>query len=251
MGTRLGWSTAPASRLRPPREPGRSAPSARNPGRTARRTRRPRWAAGGGGDPATGTHQTAGVADGARQTGESGMTTAGQVRLFPPIAERLDALAEASGMTRSELLRTLVLEATMPRTPRRSRTATNCSGCWASRRGWGTCRRCGSCCATSASSGHRPGRWAWWTSWPHEGHRTDDRDPGAPGYDRYRSRSRASSVDDLRERRRPTPLGSGRLVGERRQRRWRTECVPSLSLDYSQPDAIKQLIALRRRRTRL
>ena len=36
------------------------------------------------------------------------------VRLFPPQAERLDALAEARGVTRSELLRTLVLEATVP-----------------------------------------------------------------------------------------------------------------------------------------
>ena len=44
------------------------------------------------------------------------MTTRVSVRLFPPIAERLDALAEARGMTRSELLRTLVLEATVPDT---------------------------------------------------------------------------------------------------------------------------------------
>ena len=44
------------------------------------------------------------------------MTTRVSVRLFPPIAERLGALAEARGMTRSELLRTLVLEATVPDT---------------------------------------------------------------------------------------------------------------------------------------
>lgn len=36
------------------------------------------------------------------------------VRLFPPQAERLDALAQARGMSRSELLRTLVFEATLP-----------------------------------------------------------------------------------------------------------------------------------------
>src|SRR5687768_2963040 len=44
------------------------------------------------------------------------MTPRVSVRLFPPQAERLDALAEARGMTRSELLRTLVLEATVPDT---------------------------------------------------------------------------------------------------------------------------------------
>ena len=42
------------------------------------------------------------------------MTTRVSVRLFPPQAARLDALAGARGMTRSELLRTLILEATMP-----------------------------------------------------------------------------------------------------------------------------------------
>ena len=42
------------------------------------------------------------------------MTPRVSVRLFPPQAERLDALAEARGMTRSELLRTLVFEATLP-----------------------------------------------------------------------------------------------------------------------------------------
>ena len=46
-------------------------------------------------------------------------------------------------MTRSELLRTLILEATMPADAAVIPDATNCSGCWASRRGWGTCRRAG------------------------------------------------------------------------------------------------------------
>jgi hypothetical protein len=35
------------------------------------------------------------------------------VRLFPPQAERLEALAEARGMPRSRLLRMLVMEATL------------------------------------------------------------------------------------------------------------------------------------------
>jgi hypothetical protein len=36
------------------------------------------------------------------------------VRLFAPQAERLDELAEARGMSRSAMLRALVLEATLP-----------------------------------------------------------------------------------------------------------------------------------------
>ncbi len=36
------------------------------------------------------------------------------VRLFPPQADRLERLAEARGMTRSGVLRALVLEATLP-----------------------------------------------------------------------------------------------------------------------------------------
>jgi hypothetical protein len=42
------------------------------------------------------------------------MTPRVSVRLFPPQAARLDELAEARGVTRSALLRTLILEATMP-----------------------------------------------------------------------------------------------------------------------------------------
>src|SRR5688500_13891562 len=42
------------------------------------------------------------------------MTPRVSVRLFPPQAARLDELAAARGMTRSALLRTLILEATLP-----------------------------------------------------------------------------------------------------------------------------------------